>query len=355
MFYKVYNRAIRLYILTKRLFKFVHYSKYLVAGKYCFSPELKIFILHQKKEIDFCSNILNTKIKKTCLPLTFLLRILNFLFSNKKYGSILLFSNSTAKSLPVSYKFFNLDKNSVTTIYESHSKFRMDINAYNQFSMYFKVPQILVIDEKMMLLAEKLILPTSDSRCKHKTTTYKTIINTYINYYKNSNRHSILATPQMYLTEAKRKGMNDRWCKFFASKLKPYADTFVPIYFQHGDLSSYNIIIEDGTNEIYFIDYEHQGNYVFFYDVFWYMQNLARQDNVYNIVEDYIKGVFDKEFHDLFKAVNLEFCRSLKEIYYIIFVLEMYNNRLFTLSLNLAEKVIEELWDTYSLCKKMSH
>lgn len=67
-------------------------------------------------------------------------------------------------------------------------------------------------------------------------------------------------------------------------------DLSVPLCMQHGDLSQDNLIYgkSEGITRYWWIDWEHDDNRVFFYDVFFYMLNAAFCSNDRRSMELYL-------------------------------------------------------------------
>ena len=113
-----------------------------------------------------------------------------------------------------------------------------------------------------------------------------------------------------------------------------------PFCDQHGDLSSDNLIygkIDDKTG-FWWIDWEHFGKRIFFYDLFFYIMNQAISFKNIGFTNNYLSGVYDEHLCKLFNSFGLKYNTSRKKEYFLYFFILFENERLNTISSN---KIIE--------------
>lgn len=101
-----------------------------------------------------------------------------------------------------------------------------------------------------------------------------------------------------------------------------------PLCMQHGDLSKDNLIFgeSEGETAFWWIDWEHIGDRVFFYDYFFYVINSA----VYNdtgAFACYISGQNDEVLNQYFAHFGIDFDPGKKWDYFMIFAIVFLKER----------------------------
>lgn len=103
----------------------------------------------------------------------------------------------------------------------------------------------------------------------------------------------------------------------------------VPICLQHGDLSKENLIYgkSNGREKYWWIDWEHDENRVFFYDVFFYILNAAFCSNDKKPLDLYFKGEADFLFKEFFEFFGLEYSPQKRQDYFLAFAVIFLKER----------------------------
>lgn len=111
----------------------------------------------------------------------------------------------------------------------------------------------------------------------------------------------------------------------------------VPLCFQHGDLSRDNLIYgdSDGKTDFWWIDFEHAGARVFFYDYFFYILNTALYYSDTSALDAYFTGVCDEHLKAFFSQFGWQYDPALRKDYFMIFAIAFLKERVCDLG-NLA-------------------
>ena len=311
--------------LRKKVLK--KHSEYLKNGNYVGDSRAKSFCLaSNERAINFCKNNLKRKYKKDLIGRVLLnkkIRSKNKLFS----GELIVLGNSTVNDMPSSVKIFDFSKSAVLTVYHDDNKFNLDHNARLQFEKELPLVPLIQVDTERKFIEEEMIFskPISSLEGKEYEKIFNKIMGCYQNYFNSNATEKAVSVGDM-ISDSKDGGLDSKLESALLSSLIKISDQKIPVRRLHGDFTFDNILIKE--NEIYFIDFEHFGDYVFFYDVFWLMQNEYVYAKNKTLLSGYFAGKFDKEFDKLFKSVNLTFNPELREQYYCIFVLETFNKRI---------------------------
>ena len=98
---------------------------------------------------------------------------------------------------------------------------------------------------------------------------------------------------------------------------------------QHGDLSRDNL--RDGQSnektDFWWIDWEHVGSRLFFYDYFFYILNTAVYFNDLKAFEAYINGECDADLESFFEAHGMTFKKENRIDYFLIFAVSFLKER----------------------------
>ncbi len=99
-------------------------------------------------------------------------------------------------------------------------------------------------------------------------------------------------------------------------------DIQMPICLQHGDLSRENLIFgeSEGKTDFWWIDWEHAGERIFFYDYFFYIVNSALYYDM-DSFECYINGEADEALEKMFSHFGLSFDKNKRFDYLLIFMI----------------------------------
>lgn len=118
---------------------------------------------------------------------------------------------------------------------------------------------------------------------------------------------------------------------------------------QHGDLSADNLMYGEVDKEVdyWWIDWEHVGNRVFFYDVYFYILNNAVADKNYIPTQNFLSGLYDDELERLFSAAGHKYLRNKRKEYFIRFAIDFINERLSAERIKGAVEQYSNYFDKY--------
>ncbi len=144
------------------------------------------------------------------------------------------------------------------------------------------------------------------------------------------------------------------YLKKLTDKIDPLFENIeIPICVQHGDLSKDNLIYGecDGKTDFWWIDWEHVGERVFFYDYFFYIINSALYGEMGSF-GCYIKGETDKMLIEMFDHFGITFNREKRFDYFLIFTIAFLKERVCSKSGLSALKEYYELIEAMELVAK---
>lgn len=340
-----YRKKTRLAIAS-----FEEKSIYLELGEYFLDPELKYIYRNDSETIDFIENVIkennyklshkkDIKYKIKCALAPNKLIISNNLEKRDFRGSIYLLSNDTSDEKDV--KIFDIKTNKVLTVYVEQQNLNKKIEDYKYFGEYFKIPQIIGYDFDKKTSVEELVLskPKNSWDELDYSKVIESIFSSYEQYYNSTsknNNYGYARVSDMLSKLKEDETLNNLVCQIEKEISKELIADDIPTINQHGDLWLYNTMLGD-NGKVYFIDWEHSGEYFLFYDLFWWMQNEALYNDNLLHLEGYIMGKYDVHFKGVFDALNYNFNKRLREDYVYIFILELLYKRILNNSVNIKK------------------
>ena len=277
----------------------------------------------------FCSEHL-----KRSLPTSFLKRRMFQVTVNSKDkvydGEIIAFGNTASDDIPASVKIFNLTRQEVVTVYLNATKMQSDLQAYEFFKDKLPLVPMLSRELDRSMIKEKLILskPIAKMNENEYLHLFETIVRFYVRYFKSEQAGGTITVDDL-LNEAIDKGIDQYNLSKILSRLHNFQNKDVILKVLHGDFTYSNLLLYEDC--CYFIDFEHFGQYCFYYDIFWLMQNEYVYGQNKTLLTLYFNGQLDSIFEELFDSVGDCFDNSLRDIYYSVFLLEMFNKRIYNL------------------------
>lgn len=153
------------------------------------------------------------------------------------------------------------------------------------------------------------------------------ILDRTIKYFNvvSEKQEYVLKTPIQILQGLPK---DDVIINYIKEKINPsLKDTTFPFIKLHGDMWASNILIEDVTYKIRYIDLEHSKQLIFFYDIFLMMwiRFFYKNDSTY--IEEFLNGKYDNYFNDIFKQFNIEYNEQYRMNYFNIFFLIYFEER----------------------------
>lgn len=261
-------------------------------------------------------------------------------------GDIIVFGNTAIEDKPASVKIFNMEKKEIVTIYRDEKKLWSDLNAYEYFAGKLPIVPIILKDLEHRIVKEKMIIGRTVAQLDEKEyyQLFVTIVSYYVEYFKKEQRLKTILLSDLF-NEAIEKQIDATIREQIILRFSNIKDKPVPIKTLHGDFTYSNLLLD--KQGCYFIDFEHFGDYCFYYDIFWLMQNEYVYGQNKTLMQLYFKGGMDIIFKMLFEAVGECFDENMRDVYYYVFILEMYNKRVFNLEdknivFNYIKKILRE-------------
>ena len=138
----------------------------------------------------------------------------------------------------------------------------------------------------------------------------------YLKAIKASKNYKVLSIREL----SKRTTRKDGIIKIFLDGIsKETIDIELPFVKLHGDLISFNILLNKNNNEIKYIDFERSDYFIFFYDIFLliWLEFTIKNDDRY--LDFFVDEKYDVRLAEMFKIFDLEYKPENKIDYINIF------------------------------------
>lgn len=118
----------------------------------------------------------------------------------------------------------------------------------------------------------------------------------------------------------------------------------IPLCAQHGDLSTDNLIYgkADGTEDFFWIDWEHLGDRVFFYDALFYILNTAVYSPESPVLREFLDGEYDDILTTFFANFGLSYKAEHKRELFLSFALIFLKERVIGLGRTAALRMYRD-------------
>lgn len=316
-------------------------ASYLYPGEYVFDNSLTYICLKDEDVLIKANELFGNSIIKYSYKIIFY--ILKKVYFNKSIiitcqnnhimdefkGNIYLPANNNNTTNDA--KIFDFANKKVLSIFSTTEKMKSEIENYNTTKDFFSIPKIINHDFKNLYIVEEIIDVRINELWTNSDNSYvmNEIINQYINYLsfcKREYNYSFNNINNLIIDSKLTNGFITKFKKSIDSELLNLEFPFVKL---HGDLWSSNILLENNTNrEIYIIDWEHAGDYLFFYDLFWFMQSEAVNNKNYDFINEYFLGEYDDCLIKMFNMYNLTFYKKYRIDYFKIFCINVFITRI---------------------------
>lgn len=317
--------------LSKRKKTLKKFKRFLINGKYIGDLRAKVFYLKEASSSErFCIDYLKRSFPKGYLKKQFFK--CDVRTKDKEFeGSIIVFGNTSMGEKPASVKIFNLESKEVVTIYQDEKKLIQDLSAYDYFVEKLPLVPVLSKDLQKGIIKEKLIFGKTISQLDQEEYyhLFEDIINYYVQYFKSEKKLKKILIVDL-INESIEKQIDTSIGKKIFMRLKNIKNKQVILKTLHGDFTYSNLLLDN--QGCYFIDFEHFADYSFYYDIFWLMQNEYVYNQNKTLLNLYFKGELDALFRKLFDSVEECFDENMRDVYYYVFLLEMYNKRVYNSS-----------------------
>lgn len=333
---------------------FKQYKKSLCKGKYRLFPGLRAIVLDEdsalnKAEMYFrapeCSGIYR-------LTVVFFNRIFRFRNNSESgiYEAIYTANNYDSTR---EVKLFSFKKNKILTICTSGQELERQISEYRKLHTTFRLPKAEKSNEYSNALEVSMV------ELKNRPPEREAL--------KSIIKHSLLMYQSAAQTEDKKFCMKDsegilidnteinsRLSAIVSSISEEALQTDFPVCLQHGDLSRENLIYGecDGLCDFWWIDWEHSGERIFFYDLFFYILNTTAYYDNPEALDAYYNGKYDAMLKEYFATFKLNYDSNSRNDYFLVFVWLFLRERVCDQEKIPALRMYFELLDKYKLLKK---
>lgn len=317
IFYRKRFKEINKYLIGGTYYGYV--NKGIILNKLDFekSRSLNSFLNLKKNLFNVEGGIFLGKVSKTNIQ-----NELNF------YGTAALLSNKLPSEVQYGeLKIFDLLNAKVLSFCNTKESFSKKINNTDVFSKFFLIPKITHTNKENLLIVEELIDYHKPSLDEYSIIS-NDLISNYTLYFKNAEKKEIEIEYKFCYDVNSLQKENKETVEFILSLIDfDKLPLQIPYYFQHGDLSLSNILV-DKNRSVYIIDFEHASFFSFLYDVMWFWQNEALNNNNYTAIEQYFAGDYDRQLSKLFETVAIKFDTSLKVSYLLLVFIELIDKRI---------------------------
>ena len=222
---------------------------------------------------------------------------------------------------------FDLEKKKILIKYTTKEGYRNAISNYCKFAKHFELPKISYKDKRNLLYVEEYISNSNLTLDAKKTSAlYERLIEDYMSYVLNNNSiaemYNVIALINNFrISELQKQQMLNY------IENNDMANIDIPYIEGHGDFSFKNVIVS--KNRPYIIDWDLQGSYSIYYDLFYFLYSEIKYKNSYMLVEKYLKGDYDLFFKELFQNYNVPYSKDQRLFYFKLFIFEYISNREF--------------------------
>ncbi len=314
--------------LVKEMSQYLEPGTYIILGNLAYKSDLQT-----KRYIQ--SNFGNTKDATGGV-----LGKLRFIVKNVLRSKILLESDGTPKSITQfgkgtvlflssadNIRIFDLRENLVMTRYKNEDGYLRSISgdktlrnllsAPRQTRIKFNAEHICI---EPLLCGKVLAVWESDEVGK---VIYE-LFEQYKLFLEQVTIYSYKIVKDYLKDDSLREYIPDHFFKYLCWKLEPIVELPIPLMPGHGDLHSENILYDGRTWHV--LDWEHNGEYVFFYDLFRLFSSEKMGGNPKPLL-NYASGIYDHALQQYFKNVGIDYRTSLRQAYYAVSLIEHLSYR----------------------------
>lgn len=241
--------------------------------------------------------------------------------NNKKnrnfIGSLMMFSRNG------NLKIFDFDKGEIINFINDTNVYHSIKKAYLYFNKFFNIPTNTFNDE-LQFYKEKYIKfkPYSLWSPIEKDTIIHELFNNYIDYFTHCKIDNMeIFSVRILIKEFKNSIYDKKLVEKILNELDEeiYKSELVKVW-QHGDMNFNNILLNNERGQI--IDWEFNGNFIFFYDILniILVEAVYQGDNTY--LDKYMAGEYDYNLYKLFGVMGQKYNINIKKQYMIIFFIE---------------------------------
>ncbi|MEO1769779.1 aminoglycoside phosphotransferase family protein [Candidatus Enterococcus ferrettii] len=274
-------------------------AQYLAAGEYFSAEEDRIFFLENQMNHPMIAGKYKPENSQ---------RVLISEQKVKQFSGTILWFTSSGE-----IKIFSED--TVLILCSSKASYQKKIQHYNYFSPFFSVPLLQQRNaEKLQLIEERIDfrrIATQDDPL-----ILKTIYQDYTRYFLQQRTMAAKHSVAEFLAQP-----NERLEKLVKEIQPDLLTAQFPFLMLHGDLWTENILLEKENENLWYIDWDTAGEYLFFHDFFKFMWNEVDVHANHRYYQAYLAGEYDEAFARIFGLFQLEFQPEYRKDYFYLFFL----------------------------------
>ena len=304
------------------------YSKMMKTGKYFLFPTMRAMVVDEPKTYDVATLYFNKKTPNSMRKK--LIKIANKVgfFKNvassvQEYEAMYIANNYDSVR---ETKLFSFSNKKILTICANEKDYEEQIKLYDELHCYFNIPKI----KKACSYNNAYEITMIDFKkrpCDEKA--LKNILFSVSNYNKSVKEKLSCSVGQLLLFNYEDNEINcilNSICSQISTAVR---DLEIPICQQHGDLSRDNLIYGESEEQetFWWIDWEHKGNRVFFYDYFFYILNTALYFKDTYAFENYMNGNYNEDLRVFFESFGVEFYPEKLRDYFLVYFVAFLKER----------------------------
>ena len=221
-------------------------------------------------------------------------------------------------------KLFSFKRGKILTLCTCCDEMEKQLTQYESFSKSFNMPMVKASDKYQNAIEISMVdlrefpgdkaaldgIALTNANANYGRTLHSKTVKELIEFsYDNDEMNSLLSE--------------------LTSKIDPSLLYLpIPLCPQHGDLSKDNLMYgeSDGVTDFWWIDWEHAGERVFFYDYFFYVLNSAIYFDK-NALDCYLNGEADEGLRRLFESAGSSFDPNKRKDIFLIFAVVFLKER----------------------------
>ena len=306
-----------------------HYSDSLVAGKYYLHDNFHTMALKdpevmEKVQQNFRKSTTNSRVKS----LIHAFNKIGFFFNRNRdsvgeYDAFYIANNyDEIREL----KLFSFKNNRMLTVCTSQSSMEEQLHLYERLSNSYNMPAVKKYDRYTNALEVSMVQWRPFPGDEHAL--YAIVQSVMRFRIANKKLHSC-SGKDLIAFSYNNGEMNELLGSLVKKIDKNILDLQIPLCLQHGDLSKENLIYgeAEGKCAFWWIDWEHVGERVFFYDFFFYIINAAYYGDK-TAYECYMGEKCNVILEEFFELFGLIFDKAKKRDYFLLFTVVFFKERL---------------------------
>lgn len=321
------NRVINEIFFFKKLIK--RYGNCLMPGRYRLLPGMRAVVADNPASMENAKPYFYKKIAKgKTETLAAKLNKMGYYRNRGRQSSgtyeAIYVANNYDKMREI--KLFSFERKEILTVCINEDVCKKQLAEYDSLHRWFAMPNVQMDNQfpnaHKIAMVSLLPRPADDEAVK----TIAQCICAYAD--ENTGLHTKIAVEQLIAFDC-GKEMNALLADLASGISLRMRTQEIPFCLQHGDLSRDNLIygVCDGTENFWWIDWEHAGERVFFYDYFFYMLNTAIYFSDTTALDAYLSGEYDACMKSLFLQFGVDYDIECRKSYLLIFVMVFLEER----------------------------